>query len=83
MEENKQKLLEEKERLLSELNNLGVYDSEADNWLATPYKLSAEDATDANDVADRFEDFGERTALLEEIEVQYKAILEKLAKFDQ
>ena len=78
MENEKQKLLEEKKILEGELKNLGIEDPQNHDWGAVPYKLADEDKSDPIDTADRMEDFGERSALLGELEIRYRDICDKL-----
>lgn len=72
----KEELEKEKDLLLSELKDIGVYDEETNKWQAVPMNDGGE--TDPNDMADRFEDFESRSGLLEILESRLKSVNEKL-----
>ena len=79
METIKQKLQKEKELLEAELGSLGHVDSTGD-WEATPETQTAPEA-DENDLADRSEDFEERSSTLNVLEsrlVDIKVALDKI-----
>lgn len=60
----KQKLEEEKKLLEVELGSLGHLDKETGEWEATPETQTSPESDD-NDLADRFEDFEERTSTMD------------------
>jgi len=66
IQDQKNKLEEEKKLLESELRGLGQVDKTGD-WEATPETQTAPEA-DENDMADRAEDFEERSATLDVLE---------------
>lgn len=75
----KQKLEEERNLLESELASLGRVDQTGD-WEATPEVQSAPEA-DENDLADRSEDFEERSSTLDVLEgrlTDIKVALDKI-----
>lgn len=72
----KEELEKERDLLISELKDIGVYDEEANKWQAVPMNDGGE--TDPNDMADRFEDFESRSGLLEILESRLKSVNEKL-----
>jgi len=77
----KQKLEEEKVLLEGELGSLGRVDKTGD-WEATPEVQSAPEA-DENDLADRAEDFEERSSTLNVLESRLSDVniaLDKIAK---
>ena len=67
--EFKKKLDEERSTLLKELKTLGIQNPETGDWLATPNldEMAIPEA-DENDMADREEDFQERTSTLNTLE---------------
>ncbi len=73
-------LEKERDLLLSELKDIGVYDEEANKWNAVPMANNDMDS-DPNDQADRFEDFESRSSVLEVLENRLKAVNEKLENF--
>ncbi len=78
--DHKHKLEEEKKKLIAELGNLGKRDPESGDWEAKPEEFDQSDADD-NTRADRFEDFEEKSALLNELEArltQVSAALERI-----
>ena len=79
-EKNKEKLIAEKKLLEDELGSLGRINKETGEWEATP-EVQTNPEADENDLADRAEDFGERTgtmsaltARLDDIDKALKAI---------
>lgn len=63
----------------TELESLGIHNPEnASDWIATPPAESGE--ADPNVVADRVEDWDERTATLAQLERRYNDIRRALAK---
>lgn len=77
----KEKLLEEKKLLTEELKRLGhMTDKEAGEWQAVPEEGFPE--ADENDLADKFEDFEERSSKLEPLEGRYKDVQDALEKID-
>lgn len=69
IENNKNKLEEEKKLLESELGDLGRINKETGDWEAVPEAQTAPEA-DENDLADRSEDFEERTGVMTALEAR-------------
>lgn len=78
----KDKLLAEKEKLESELKTVGHInpDNPAD-WEADPGD-STERESDLNDVADKMEQYENRTAILKQLEIQLLDVNNALKKID-
>jgi DnaK suppressor protein len=76
IDEQKQKLLLEKEKLEQDLNNLGVQ-SETGSWMVLP---DESDGTFADEVdnADLAEDYEEKIARLNVLETQHAQVLKAL-----
>lgn len=72
-EQNKKKLEEEKKLLESELGGLGRVDETTGEWEAVPEEQSAPEA-DENDMADRSEDYEERSSLMSTLEIRLEDI---------
>lgn len=75
----KEELEKERDLLISELKDIGVYDEETKKWQAVP--MMSEEEADPNDMADRFEDFESRSSILEVLESRLHAVLEKLENY--
>ncbi len=76
----KESLEQERDLLLTELKDIGVFDEEAGRWQAVP--MANEDyEADPNDMADRAEDFESRSSILEVLEARLKSVNEKLENF--
>jgi len=77
--QNKQELLKEKDILVEELNGLGIFDPETKRWNAVaPREEGEETESDKNDLADRFEDFQERSAKIDILTRRLEAVEEKI-----
>jgi DnaK suppressor protein len=76
----KTKLETEKKLIESELAGIGRVDTKGD-WEATPEAQTAPEA-DENDLADRTEDYGERTATLGVLEPRLKDVNDALQKIE-
>jgi RNA polymerase-binding protein DksA len=76
----KTKLEAEKKLVETELKDLGQVDQKGD-WEATPEAQSAPEP-DENDLADRTEDFEERSATLNVLEARLKDIQDALKKIE-
>lgn len=69
MDKYKIKLEEEKRLLEEELKSLGVFDKETGDWEATPEtEVSNQEVQDEADMADRAEDYEERSIKLSALE---------------
>jgi RNA polymerase-binding transcription factor DksA len=75
----KQKLEEEKNLLEAELSSLGRVDKETGDWEAVPEAQTAPEA-DENDLADRAEDYEERSSTLSVLEARLTDIKVALDK---
>ncbi|MFA7285967.1 MAG: hypothetical protein WC011_03970 [Candidatus Paceibacterota bacterium] len=73
----KDELEKERDLLISELKDIGVYDEQTKKWQAVPM-INAETESDPNDMADRFEDFESRSSILEVLQSRLNSVLEKL-----
>ncbi|MCF7833972.1 MAG: TraR/DksA C4-type zinc finger protein [Candidatus Pacebacteria bacterium] len=73
----KQKLEEEKAEILADLSDIGVFNSETNEWEAVPEKIE-EPESDQNDMADRFEDSESRVSILEVLQARLSSIEESL-----
>lgn len=69
----KTKLEEEKKLIEDELNGLGRIDKDTDEWEAVPEEQTAPEA-DENDLADRSEDFEERSSTMASLEARLEDI---------
>jgi RNA polymerase-binding transcription factor DksA len=76
----KNKLEEEKKILEEELSSLGKVDKTGD-WEATPEEQTYPES-DENDMADRTEDYGERSSTLNALELRLKDVNEALSKIE-
>ena len=78
---NKTKLEEEKKLLENELKGLGRIDEDTNEWEATPEEQDMPEA-DENDLADRSEDFEERTGTMAALEARLEDINHALAALE-
>jgi DnaK suppressor protein len=78
---NKAKLIEEKKLLEDELGSLGRINKETGEWEATPPVQTMPEA-DENDLADRAEDFGERTGTMSALTARLDDIDKALASIE-
>lgn len=77
----KKRLLEEREKLESELKTIGRRNpSNPADWEAVPPEGGQE--ADPNDAADLIEGYEANTAILKELEARYNSILEALARIE-
>lgn len=76
----KELLEKEKELLEKELSKLGIKNPEDGDWGAILTSIKGADRADDNIAADRFEDFGERSSILGELEIRYHNVLDALEK---
>lgn len=81
IEENKKKLIEEKKLLEEELGSLGKFDKKTGDWEAIPEAQTAPEA-DESDMADRAEDFAERSAMTDTLEERLRDINKALSKIE-
>jgi len=73
----KEELEKERDLLIAELKDIGVFDPQTKKWQAVPM-LNTEPESDPNDMADRFEDFESRSSILEILESRLNSVLEKI-----
>ncbi len=81
IEDYKAKLLEERRLLEVELSSMGRVDNTTGDWVATPEEQTTPEA-DENDLADRSEDFEERSSTLDVLNTRLEDInkaIEKMA----
>ena len=76
------KLQEEKKLLEGELADIGKFNKKTNDWEAAPETQTAPEA-DENDLADRFEDFDERSGTLNVLEVRLNDIKKALKKIEE
>ncbi len=79
----KQKLADEKARLESELADVGIKNpAQAGDWNAVTDEGSDVSVADKNELADKFEDLEENTAIVETLETQLRDVTDALARID-
>lgn len=82
-QEFKQKLEAEQKVLLEELASMGIMNPSGEDWEAVPPPVNEGEDSDENDMADRFEEFEERSAKVKTLGKRLKDVrdaLEKIAK---
>ena len=83
MENYKLKLEEEKKLLEEELSSLGKFDKETNDWEAVPEsEEKSQDVEDEGDMADRAEDYEERSSALAVLEKRLNDIKRALSLID-
>lgn len=79
----KKKLGEEKNRLEEELGEVGIKDKDDPTlWTPTPGEVSDFDTADKNEVADRFEEYGERATIEVTLEQRLKNVTDALSRIE-
>ncbi len=73
----KEKLEKERDILLEQIQDIGKLNPETNEWEATPEELPSRES-DQNDMADRFEDFEERSTMIKVLESRLNSILSAL-----
>ena len=82
-EKFKKKLEEEKSKLIEELKKVGRINPEnPTDWIATPSPLT-EETSDESEMADRVEEFEERSAVEGELEMRLRSVLRALKKIKE
>ena len=77
------KLEEEKKLLMEELGSLGKVDKTGD-WEATPeVSLKNQDVEDDGDMAERSEDYEERSSVLDPLEIRLADVNKALSKIEK
>ncbi len=83
MEKNKIKLEEEKKLLEEELKSLGKFDKETGDWEAMPEsEINKQEVSDDGDMAERAEDYEERSSKLSALESRLEDINNALSKIE-
>ena len=78
----KETLLAEQTLLEGELKNIALFNTETNQWEATP-DTQLMNQSDDNDAADRFEDFEERTSMLKTLQDRLNDIKGAIVKIDE
>ena len=73
----KEKLEKERDMLVEEMKDMGKLNPETGEWEATPEAVDRPEP-DHNDMADRFEDFEERSSMIKSLETRLQNILKAL-----
>jgi RNA polymerase-binding transcription factor DksA len=68
--------------IVAELQTIGIYDAESDNWEAVPDQTENLNEADPNTNADLLEDSDERLATLSDLEKDYRNLKLALSKID-
>jgi RNA polymerase-binding transcription factor DksA len=81
----KEKLEEERGLLEKELNSIGVKNPDSsDEWEATEREMDVmTPMADPDEAADKIEEYDENRAIVDELEIRYKAIKLALAKIEE
>ena len=83
MEKYKIKLEEEKKLLEEELASIGKEDKETGDWEATPEsEIKSQEVQDEGDMAERAEDYEERSSILSVLENRLNDIKKALSKIE-
>lgn len=81
MEKYKAKLEEERKLLEEELKSLGKFDSETGDWEATPdTDITNQEVADEGDMADKAENYEERSSKVSVLEKKYNDVNRALEK---
>ncbi len=80
MQHLKDRLIDEKEKLVSELRTIATYNESSGDWVAKPEALSGE--ADQNLTADTTEEWNERRAMVAQLETRFHNVYRALKKFD-
>jgi len=75
----KEKLENERDILLEQMKDMGKLNPETGEWEATPDERDYVES-DQNDMADRFEDFEERSSMIRDLERRLRNILDALKR---
>mgnify|MGYP001558934561 CR=1 FL=1 len=73
----KEKLEAERDVLLEEMRDMGRLNTDTGEWEATPEQIDIPES-DQNDMADRFEDFEERSSMMRTLAPRLNDILKAL-----
>lgn len=75
----KEKLEKERDILVEQMKDMGKLNPETGEWEATPDERGYQES-DQNDMADRFEDFEERSSMIRDLGTRLNNILSSLKK---
>ena len=75
----KEKLEKERDILLEQMHDMGKLNPETGEWEATPEERDYQES-DQNDMADRFEDFEERSSMMRDLGARLNNILSALKR---
>ena len=75
----KEKLEKERDILLEQMKDMGKLNPETGEWEATPEERDSRES-DQNDMADRFEDFEERSSMIRDLGARLNNILSALKR---
>ena len=78
----KTKLEAEKKLLETELASLGSFDPETKEWDATPEPETSGPEADDNDLADRFEDFEDKSAKTGELQTRLAEVVAAIERVE-
>jgi len=78
----KEKLEKERDMLLDQIRDIGKLNPETNEWEAIPEEIDSRES-DQNDMADRFEDFEERSAMIKVLESRLNDILSVLKELNK
>ncbi|MFA5827174.1 MAG: hypothetical protein WC839_01585 [Candidatus Paceibacterota bacterium] len=73
----KEKLEKERDMIVDQMSDIGKLNRETNEWEAVPEELNYKES-DQNDMADRFEDFEERSTTIKALESRYNNIMDAL-----
>jgi RNA polymerase-binding transcription factor DksA len=73
----KEKLEKERDMLVEQMRDMGKLNPETGEWEATPEEMGYQES-DQNDMADRFEDFEERSSMIKDLGQRLNNILNAL-----
>ena len=78
----KEQLEKERDILLEQMKDMGKLNPETGEWEATPEERDYQES-DQNDMADRFEDFEERSSMIKDLEPRLSNILSALKRLNR
>ncbi|MFZ2072399.1 MAG: TraR/DksA C4-type zinc finger protein [Minisyncoccia bacterium] len=73
----KEKLEKERDMLVEQMRDMGKLNPQTGEWEATPEEMGYQES-DQNDMADRFENFEERSSMIKDLELRLNNILKAL-----
>lgn len=77
----KENLEKERDVLLGQMRDIGIFDPETNEWDATPEERSSKES-DQNDMADRFEDYESRSNMIKVLEARLNSVLDSLKEIE-